>query len=202
MNKIITIGREFGSGGRELGRRLAEKLRIPYYDQEIVRQLAERTEFAEEYIRQVDESATLPLLPVTVGRSFSPQVYPAVAPALEVYIQQSQLIRELAERAGCVIVGRCADHILKDMRPFRIFAYSDMQHKVLRCRERGGFPDNMTDKALEQHIRTIDKKRSKYYRQYTGMEWGEKSNYDLCVNTSYTDMEAIVCGIAGIIGDK
>ena len=106
MNRIITIGREIGSGGREMGCRLAEELGIAYYDQEIVTELLKRTKLTEEYVRNVEERHPLPLLPITTARAFGLKVTSKVEPALSVYNQESD-----------IIVGRCADHILRDMNP-------------------------------------------------------------------------------------
>lgn len=115
MNRIITISREFGSGGREIGRRLAEKMGIAYYDQEIITELINRTDFAEEYIRHMEEEAPIPLLPITTARTFGLPINYAVEQNLKFYMQESKVIQEMAEKSDCVIVGRCADlHIAGD----------------------------------------------------------------------------------------
>ena len=126
MNKIITIGREFGSGGRELGRRLAEKLKIAYYDQEIVMEIVKRTELAEEYVRGIEENQPLALLPITIGRTFTLQLGSIVEQHQSVFLEQSKIIRELAEKSDCVIVSRCADYLLRKNAPFRLFIYVDI----------------------------------------------------------------------------
>lgn len=196
MSRIITIGREFGSGGREVGRRLAEKLNIAYYDYEIVLELAKRTHFTEEYIRQIEESPSIPLLPITIGRTFSPQLYPMVEQNHSVYIEQSNIIREMAGKSDCVIVGRCADSILRSKLPLRLFVYASMDFKIARCREKGGNSECLTDRELKQQILSIDKRRSKYYQLHTDQTWGNKSNYDLCINTTFVNIKDIVCSIA------
>ncbi|HIX63567.1 MAG TPA: cytidylate kinase-like family protein [Candidatus Mediterraneibacter colneyensis] len=143
MNRIITIGREFGSGGRELGRRLSEELKIAYYDQEI--------------------------------------------------------ITEMAQKSDCVIVGRCADYILREYEPFRMFVYADMESKMARCRQKASEEEKMEDKELKQHILGIDRKRAKYYQFYTGHKWGDKLNFDLCINTSRTVIKEIVPALAKLL---
>lgn len=121
MNKIITISREFGSGGREIGRRLAEAMKIAYYDQEIVAALIKRTKKAEEYVHYMEKERPLPLLPITTARTFGLPTNYAVTENLNFYMQESKIIQEVAEKSDCVIVGRCADYVLRDMKPIRLF---------------------------------------------------------------------------------
>ena len=108
MKRIITIGREFGSGGREVGRRLAERLNIAYYDREIIDELMKRTQLAESYVLQVEESRPLPLLPITTARTFGIPTNYTLENRLSIYKQESEIIREMAEKSDCIIVGRCA----------------------------------------------------------------------------------------------
>ena len=199
MGRIITIGREFGSGGREIGKRLASKLQIVYYDHEIVTQIAKKTEFAEAYVQQVLENNPAQFFPITIGRT----LYPAMAPIWEqnnaIYAEQSNILREVAERSDCVIVGRCADYILREMHPLRLFVYADMPHKIARCREKAGEHEHLTDKELRQHILSVDKNRARYYQFCTGQDWGDKLNYDLCINTTYTSIKDVVEAIKGML---
>ena len=192
MNKVITIGREFGSGGRELARRLAEKLEIAYYDQEIIREIANRTAMSEEYIQRIVEKKPTALLPITIGQSFQFMSSGVDDMAQEVYRQQSEIIREMAEKSDCVIVGRCADYILRECNPTRIFVYADMESKMKRCFERAPEGENFTEKEMRQYIQKVDKGRSDYYEFYTGRKWGDWHNYDICVNTSGKDIKQMV----------
>ena len=139
MKKVITIGREFGSGGREIGRRIAEKLQIAYYDQEIVTEIAKRTKLSEEYVERITEDRPYISYPIHAGTSFHTAYYAYTEfdRSLTVFAEQHNIIKELAERSDCVIVGRCADYILKEKDPFRIFVYADAESKLKRCRERG-----------------------------------------------------------------
>ncbi len=196
MNRIITIGREFGSGGRELGRRLADALQFAYYDREIVTELAKRTSLSEECVQRIVEHRPTVAFPIHVGRSFYPMVNPMWEQGQAVYQEQHRLIKEMAAASSCVIVGRCADYILRDMRPFRIFVYADMASKMRRCRENGEDAKAMSDKELTQHINDINKGRAKYYEFYSGQEWGGRLNYDLCVNTTQLDLGEVVAAIA------
>ncbi len=136
MKQIITIGREFGSGGRELGCRLAEELKIAYYDQEVISEIAKRTEFSEEYVHQIVEHKPITPFPIHIGTSFSPAVNPMILQSQSIYQEQSRIIREMAGKSDCVIVGRCADYILRDEKPFRFFVYADMESRISRCREK------------------------------------------------------------------
>lgn len=193
MSRVITISREFGSGGRELGRRIADLLQIAYYDQEIVAELSKRTNLTESYLHQIENSnnGLIPLLPITIGRTFSSQFYQATELTQSVFIEQSKIIKELAEKTDCVIVGRCADYLLRDKKPFRIFVYADMGFKTARCLEKGEVTEKLTDFELKQRIKAIDKHRAKYYQFHTGQTWGEKSFYDLCINTTFTEIKKL-----------
>lgn len=195
MNKIITIGREFGSGGRELGRRLAEALGYEYYDKEIITAIAEHTELSEDYVKQVIESKPHQLYPITVGHSISYFDTYMVRQFQTVYQAQYDIIRKMAEKSNCVIVGRCADYILKDMNPFRIFVYADMESRIKRCVERESENEHYTEKQLKKYINAIDKNRARYYNFYTGQKWGDRKNYDLCINTTDTVIKNVVASI-------
>ena len=198
MNKIITIGREFGSGGRELGRRLARELGFDYYDKEILTEIAKHTSLSEEYVQQVVENQPRQLFPITVGRSFLYVDTQPLQQASTVFQAQQEIIREMAERSNCVIVGRCADYILRDKKPFRIFVYADMQSRIDRCRSRAAEGENMTDKEYKQQITSMDKSRARYYDFYTDMKWGDKLNYELCINTTNQDIPTLVEFLARI----
>ena len=177
MGKIITIGREFGSGGREVGKRLSDELGIAYYDNEIITEIAKITELAEGY----------------VGAE------PVMEQNNAIYREQSLLVQELAEKSDCVIVGRSADYILRDKNPLRLFIYADMESRMERCRKRAPEQEHFTDKELRRHIQDVDKRRSKYYQFFTGQTWGEKLNYDLCINTSGANIEDLVKVIAKLV---
>lgn len=192
MNRIITIGREFGSGGRELGRRLAEELQVAYYDQEIIAEIAKRTSLSEQYVQHITEHRPVMSFPIHVGRSFYSVPNPAMKQSQALYQEQKKIILEMAEKSNCVIVGRCADHILEEQKPFRIFVYADMESKLRRCREKAPEHEHLSDKELRQHIQEIDRNRSKYYGFYTDKKWGDKLNYDLCINTTGSVVKGIV----------
>ncbi len=199
MNKIITIGREFGSGGRELGRRLAEELHIEYYDKEIIAAIAEKTSMSQEYVQEILEGKPHHLYPITVGQTMLITDNFYFHQEQSIYLAQSEIIRSLAQKSSCVIVGRCADFILQDLKPYRIFVYADMDSRVKRCISRNtDSQKHLTEKEIRKQIISIDKNRARYYDFYTGNKWGDKSNYDLCINTTdvnIKDMAAVISKI-------
>ena len=172
MNKIITIGREFGSGGRELGRRLSEELGIAYYDQEIVTEIARRTSLSEQYVHQVVEHRLQLSYPIHISRSF----YPAVDP--------------LSDQTNAIFQEQT--NILREMEPLRIFVYADMPSKIARCRAKAPEHEQLSDRELKRKIQAVDKHRASYYDFYTGQRWGAPVNYDLCVNTTRTSIKDLV----------
>ena len=200
MNKIITVGRECGSGGRELGRRLSETLGIAYYDQEIISEIVKRTSLSKEYVQTIEEHRPVISFPIHIGRSFYPAIDPVFEQNMAVYQEQAKVIEEMAAKSDCVIVGRCADYVLREQNPFRLFVYADMESKMKRCRAKGPEDEKLTDRELKQKIQGIDKKRAKYYEFYTGNKWGDKLNFDLCINTTQTQIKEIVPAIAKLLG--
>ncbi len=198
MNKIITVGRQFGSGGRELGRRLAEELGIEYYDKQIITEIAEHTSLSEEYIKQIVECTPHQLYPITVGQSISYLDTYAFSQVQSVYKAQDKILKDLAQKSSCVIVGRCADYVLRDLKPLRVFVYADLPERIKRCISRADKNEEYTEKELKRYIKQIDKHRAKYYEFYTGQRWGDKANYDLCINTSNLDIKETVKNIANL----
>ena len=196
MGTIITIGREFGSGGRELGRRLAEELGIEYYDREIITEIAKHTELSETYISEVIDGKHHALYPITIGHSISLADNYALLQMQEVFTAQNKIICDLADKSDCVIVGRCADYILREKSPYKIFVYADMDSRIKRCLERETELEDYTERQMKKRIKRIDRNRAHYYSFYTGQRWADKSNYDMCINTTNTVIKDIVPIIA------
>lgn len=192
MNRIVTISREFGSGGREFGRRLSEHLGCAYYDQEIVQEIAKRTELSEKYVRQVMSHRPVSSFPIHVGRSFQMLLPdPYLEQSHTIYREQCTILREMAAESDCVIVGRCADYILREFEPFRIFVYADMPSKINRCREKNYEKEDLSDKELERRINAVNRRRADYYEYCTGQKWGDRIHYDLCINTTQTNIKHV-----------
>ena len=192
--KIITVSREFGSGGREVAKRLSDILGIAYYDSEIIAEIAEQSQLDKNYVASTLEKGIQFNIPIHFGRSLS--YMPTTNPATELLVAQTNVIKEIAQKGDCIIVGRAADVVLKEYNPFRIFVYADMPSKIKRCQDRAPENENLTEKQMEKKIRQIDKGRSDNYNLLSLSRWGEKTNYDLCVNTSNADIKEITPMIA------
>lgn len=195
-NTIITIGREFGSGGREFGRRLAEELGYEYYDKEIITEISKQTSLSVEYVQEILEKKPHNLYPITIGQSFRYTNNYQMNQIQTIFKAQCDIIKSLAEKSSCVIVGRCADYILAEYNPYKFFIYADMDSRINRCLSRSSEYENYTYKKMKKMIKKIDKERAKYYDFYAGKKWGDKSNYDLCINTTDTEIKKIVPIIA------
>ncbi|MBR3402465.1 MAG: cytidylate kinase-like family protein [Parasporobacterium sp.] len=195
MNQIITIGREFGSGGRELGHKLAQELKIAYYDKQILAEIVEMTEFSKEYVQEVVENRLTYMLPPAFSTGMSLGNEYQIMQMQKIIKAQTEVIKEMAAKSSCVIVGRCADYILRDTEDIdlvRLFVYADMDSRIRRCMERAPQGENYTEKELEKHIRRVDKNRANYYSDFTLQKWGDKSNYDMCINTTNMRIDDIV----------
>ena len=183
-NRIITISREFGSGGRTIGKRTAEALRIPCYDRELIQKLAVKSGFSEVYIEDTGESAPGGFL----ASAFSHR-YGETNNADYLWKVQYQVITELAEQGPCVIVGRCADYILQDKADcLRVFIHADMKFRARRIVEEYG----EREASPEQRLREKDKRRAAYHRFYTDMKWGHAQNYDLTLNSGTLGIDRCV----------
>ena len=172
---IITISREFGSGGRTIGKAVARKLGIPCYDAELITEMAKQSGFAEDYVREAGEYAPGGLL----NSMFTSR---AGGPTNEDILWQIQcnMVAQLAKKGPCVIVGRCGDYILRD-RPdvLKVFVHADMAFRAKRIVEVYG----QREESPEQRLKDKDKRRSTYYRFYTGRKWGQLDTYDLMLNS-------------------
>lgn len=183
---IITIARQFGSGGREIGEKVAKILGIPCYDKELIKDAAAKGSLNEEVLKTTDESAANSLLyTLAMGSNVlgAAHHFNYKMPLNDkLFILQSEIIKEYAEAGSCVIIGRCADYVLEDREDlFKIFIYGDIQHREARIRER--YPDIKSSQVLDV-INKTDKRRATYYNFYTGNKWGAHDNYDLAINSS------------------
>lgn len=189
---IITISREFGSGGREVGKRLADALEYAYYDREILTALAEDTRMDPDYLEHILEQGTFTsMYPVTFGRTFSYHT----TRASDLLARQTKLLRTLADKSNCVMVGRNANIILEERKPLRIFVYADMDAKIKRCREREKSGTLLSDQEYETQIRRVDKQRAKTHSLLCPYPWGDVRGYDLCINTSSVEIKDIIPSI-------
>lgn len=183
-NRIITISREFGSGGRTVGKRTAEQLGIPCYDRELIQKIAGKSGFAEGYIKSLDETAPGGLL----ASAFSNRTF---GQTNEDYLWniQRKVILELAEQGPCVIVGRCADFILRDQADcLTVFIHADLAFRAQRIVQVYGERED----SPEQRIRDKDKRRAAYHRFYTDMKWGYAKNYQISLDSGLLGIDACV----------
>ena len=195
MNTVITIGREFGSGGREFGRRLAAELGFEYYDKEVLNEIVKHTSLSENYVQEVIEGKSHRLFPITIEQSISIAPDYSMQQIQDIFRAQTEVIKKMAATSNCVIVGRCADYILREeenVNLFRLFIYADIESRVARCFKRASEGENYTDKEMRKYINKIDKDRANYYEDYTLQKWGDKAYYDMCLNTTNMDIEKIV----------
>ncbi|MCI9087082.1 MAG: cytidylate kinase-like family protein [Clostridia bacterium] len=189
---VITIAREYGSGGRYVGRLIADKLGIKFYDKDFIEKLAQETGLSEEYIEENEQK---------MGRfsNFNNGYYIGLNNSDDLFLKESELIKELADKESSVIIGRCADFILKDRKDvLKVFIYSNMEDKVKRATEIYGF-----DKIkAEKEIKRIDKLRSNHYKHYTEKEWKDYSNYDICINSDKLGVEKSAELICEMVKEK
>ena len=199
MHRIITIGREFGSGGRELGRRLAETLGFAYYDQEIIREISKRTSLSEQYVQAIVEHRPSFSFPIHIAQSFYVLGNPAFEQTMTIYQEQARIITEMAAESDCVIVGRCADYILQDKaKCLKVFIHADMAFRAKRIVEVYG----EREQSPEQRLRDKDKRRAAYHRFYTNMKWGYAQNYHITLDSGELGIDKCADIIADLYKSK
>ena len=170
MNKIITVSRQIGSGGRTIAREVAKRLNIPCYDYELIEKVQKDSGFTKEYIDENGENASTGILTSMFGTTFGKDL---------VWTSQCKVICQLAKEGPCVIVGRCADYILRDKAELlKVFIHADIKKRVERVKTYGE-----SGAAPEKLIKEKDKKRAAYYGYYTEIEWGAAKNYDISLDS-------------------
>lgn len=189
--KIVTINREFGSGGREVGKRLAEKLGFAYYDREIIKAISEKSKLDVNYIEKTVEDGYWRNYPITFNHTFSYMPF-MESPNQSLIAFQSEVLKGIASKGNAVIVGRAADTILEDFNPFKIFVYATMESRLQRCIERAPEDENLTDKELIKKIKKIDNARAESHDIISSYRWGDKEGADLMINTSHTEIKKII----------
>ena len=193
MDKILTISRQYGSGGREIGKKLAESWGIPFYDNELITRAAKESGFAEIAFETAESRANNSLL-YSIARgtaTFGNQEigYSNLSLDDRIYLAQADVIRQCAAEGPCVIVGRCADYILRKLDNLvNIFVYADLPFRA----ERAVKIDGMSPDRIEENILKIDKRRANYHNFHTGEKWGKIENYSLCVNSGKVGIDKAV----------
>lgn len=189
---IINIGRQLGSGGRQIGEKLSELLSISFYDKELIQIASQESGLGKEFFEQMDEKESHSFFGEFLGlrSSLVDEVYSNYYLCNEnLFKIQSDVIRELAEKESCLFVGRCADYVLKDnSNCLNLFICADINDRIKRVAENKQF----TEKKAIDYIEKMDKKRSEYYNYYSNKEWGAASSYHLCINSSVLGIDETV----------
>ncbi len=197
---VITIGRQFGSGGREIGRGLAEQFDIPFYDKELIVASAKKSGLSETMFENVDEQAANSLLYSLVLGAYAPTAGMTGVPPLSInetlFQVQSDVIKELAQEGSCVIVGRCADYILRNRTDcVNLFIHAPMPERIKRAVSKY----DVAQEKAEDVIHKTDKKRANFYNYYSGQKWGEAKNYHLSLDSSLLGIEGSISALKAVI---
>ncbi len=193
MNTIITIGRQFGSGGREIGCQLAKHFNVPFYDKELLTRAAKESGYCEEMIKNHDERPTnsflYNLVMDTYSFGYNSSSFVDMPISHKVFLAQFDTIKKIADEGGCVIVGRCADYALEEYpNCINIFIHADEQQKINRIIKR----HDVDEQKAREMMRRTDKKRQSYYNYYSSKKWGRSDSYDLTINSSTLGIEGTV----------
>ncbi len=204
MNTIITVGRQFGSGGREIGELVAQHFGIKCYDKELLSRAAKESGFCEEMIQNHDERPTnsflYNLVMDTYSFGYNASSFVDMPISHKVFLAQFDTIKKIADEGPCVIVGRCADYALSDYdNVLNLFIYADEDAKIRRIKER--FEDVKTDDQAKDMMNKKDKQRQSYYNYYSSKKWGRADSYDLCINSSKLGIDGTVKFIIQYIED-
>lgn len=194
--KIITISREFGSGGREIGKRIADILNIDYYDSEIITSVAKNKNLDENYVEHVLNNHGWSDIPLSFNSTISSSYY-MQSHMVDLLVEQTTVIEKIAELGeDFVIVGRNADVILEKYKPLNIFVCANTEAKLERCKNRAPKDEHLSDKELLRKMKDIDKSRQRYRSLISGGEWGDRQSYDLIVNTSEWNIKELAPVVA------
>lgn len=191
---VITIGRHYGSGGKEIGKKVADALGVTFYDEELVTMAADKSNVSKDVFSHVDEKATGSLLySLVMGgglRGLTVPTYYEMPLNDKLFIAQSDVIKKIARDGSCVIVGRCADYVLEneDCDTFNIFLYADSEFKINRIMKLY----DLDRKTASDRINKTEKQRRTYYNYYTSKDWGDMKGYDLCLNTARIGVDKAV----------
>ncbi|MDO5349870.1 MAG: cytidylate kinase-like family protein [Lachnospiraceae bacterium] len=191
-NRIITISREFGSGGRTIGKEVAAKLGIPCYDQELIEKIAQESGFAKEYVAERGEYSSHGNW---FASAFSDRDFNGHSHQDDLWAAQRNVILELADKGPCVIVGRCGDYILREKADcLTVFIHADMEHRAKRIVEQYGEGKDAPEKRLQDK----DKRRAAYYQFYTDMKWGKVQNYHIALDSGVLGIKTCVELLTGL----
>lgn len=198
MYKIITMEREFASGGNEIGRRVAKKLGIELYDRNILVEAAKRLDIPAIYVEELEETAPgsiiFNLSKTALGGNH--KVNSNLPLSERLFLEEKKIIEEIVEKQDCVIVGRCASHILKDRTDcLKVFVHADKDYRLKRAIE----AEKLSKNEAEEFLRKSDKRRSGFYNAHTGLKWGEMENFDICLDSGSLGMDCCVDVLVGMM---
>ena len=195
-NFVITIGREYGSGGREIGRLLAERMGVAYYDMNLIQKVAAESGYSEAYVQEAEQKVSNTML-LNLYSWYTAATSEQDLPKVEqLYHAETRVIRELAEKGSCVIVGRLANHILRDFdNTFNVFIGADMEAKVARVMRR----DGISQEAAEKQIHKAEKERANHCAYFTHEQWGNAKQYDLMVRSNLLGIQGTVEMIVSVL---
>ncbi|MGI6001866.1 cytidylate kinase [Lachnoclostridium sp. An131] len=202
-NTIITIARQYGSGGHDIGKKLSEELKIPFYDKELLERAAKDSGFCQEIFENYDEKPTnsflYSLVMDTYSMGYSTAAFAEMPLNHKIFLAQFNAIKDIAKEGPCVIVGRCADYALADFpNVVNVYLYADMQSRIARIARR----HDVTDSKAKDLIQKTDKSRASYYNYYTNKKWGEATGYDLCLNTASLGIDGTIHMIREFVAYK
>lgn len=202
MNTIITIGRQYGSGGREIGEKLAKRLNIPFYDKELLSRAAKESGFCQEMIENHDERPTnsflYNLVMDTYSFGYNSSSFVDMPISHKIFLAQFDTIKKIANEGACVIVGRCADYALAEYENcVHVFIHADEEHRVKRIMER----NNLSESKARDAINKKDKQRQSYYNYYSSKKWGRSDTYDLSINSARLGIDGTVNLLAQYVED-
>ncbi|MBQ3601404.1 MAG: cytidylate kinase-like family protein [Lachnospiraceae bacterium] len=202
MNKIITISRQYGSGGREIGEKLAKHYGIPFYDNEIISSAAKESGFSEVAFERAEQKATNSFLySIAMGMSAYGNMemgFSTMSVDDQLFLAETKVIRRFAQKGPCVIVGRCADYVLKDFpNVMNLFISASIEKRVSRAIE----VYELVKPKAEENILKFDKRRSNYYSFHTGKKWGDLTNYHLCIRSDIGGIDHTVQTIIQYLGE-
>ena len=194
---IITIGRQYGSGGRNIGIQLAKELGVPFYDQNILKQAAAESGLCEKILENYDEKPRSFLYSIAMDPfGYALGGIPANTLDQRVYMATFDTINTIADKGSCVIIGRCADYVLRERKNvLRVFLYASMEERIKAVMER----DDLSEAAAKQKISRMDRSRAAYYEFYSTQKWGAVDSYDLCIDTGLLGQDGTVALIRHVM---
>ncbi len=202
-NTIITIGRQYGSGGHDIGKQLAEELNIPFYDKALLERAAKDSGLCQEIFENHDEKPTnsflYSLVMDTYSLGYNSSSFTEMPLNHKIFLAQFDAIKNIAKEGPCVIVGRCADYALADFpNVVNVFLHADLQSRIVRIARR----HDLTDAKAKDLIIKTDKRRASYYNYYTSKKWGEAAGYDLSLNTATLGIDGTIHMIREFVAYK